>query len=60
MPVGSTLVVYPIAEVVPIAKQCGARVVILNAEETGFDDLADVVVRAQIAEALPRIVDYDG
>jgi NAD-dependent deacetylase len=56
--VGSTLVVYPIAEVVPIAKQCGASVVILNAEETGFDDIADVVVRAQIAEALPRIVDY--
>ena len=56
--VGSTLVVYPIAEVVPIAKQCGANVVILNAEDTGFDDLADVVVRARIADALPRIVDY--
>ena len=54
--VGSTLVVYPIAEVVPIAKQCGANVVILNAEDTGFDDLADVVVRARIADVLPRIV----
>jgi len=56
--VGSTLVVYPIAEVVPIAKERGARVVILNADETGFDGIADVVVRAQIGEALPRIVDY--
>ena len=31
--------------------------VILNAEDTGFDDLADVVVPGAIADALPRIVD---
>jgi NAD-dependent deacetylase len=53
--VGSTLVVYPVAEVVPIARRHGARLVIVNAEPTAFDDLADVVVRADIGEALPLI-----
>lgn len=53
--VGSTLLVYPVAEVVPVARRHGARLVIVNGEPTAFDDLADVVVRADIAEALPLI-----
>jgi NAD-dependent deacetylase len=54
--VGTTLAVYPIAGVVPIAKRSGARVVILNAEPTEMDQLADVVLRGSISEVLPRIV----
>jgi NAD-dependent deacetylase len=54
--VGTTLGVYPIAGIVPLAASHGARVVILNAEETAFDDLADVVVRARIGDVLPRMV----
>jgi NAD-dependent deacetylase len=57
--VGSTLAVYPAAAVVPAAKQAGAAVVIVNAEPTEMDHLADVVVRAGIAEVLPRIVGAD-
>ncbi len=54
--VGSTLSVYPVCDVVPLAKSRGAAVVILNAEPTQFDDLADVVLRESISDALPRIV----
>ena len=54
--VGSTLTVYPIANVVPIAHQAGAQVVIVNAEPTPFDGLAAAVVPASISEALPLIV----
>ncbi len=54
--VGTSLAVYPIAAVVPVAHRTGARVVIVNAEPTQFDDLADVVVRTPIGEALPAIV----
>ncbi|WP_419846509.1 SIR2 family NAD-dependent protein deacylase [Candidatus Poriferisocius sp.] len=54
--VGSTLTVYPIANVVPIAHQAGAAVVIVNAEPTPFDGLAAAVVPASISEALPLIV----
>jgi NAD-dependent deacetylase len=54
--VGSTLSVYPIAGVVPIAKQAGARVVIVNAGPTAMDDIADAVLRGSIGEILPVIV----
>ena len=57
--VGTTLGVYPIAAVVPIAAECGARVVIVNAERTEMDALADVIVRGSISDVLPRILRSD-
>src|SRR5438067_4516463 len=54
--VGSTLGVYPVAGVVPIAKRNGARVVILNAEPTPYDPIADAVLQGSISEILPAIV----
>jgi NAD-dependent deacetylase len=54
--IGSTLGVYPIAGVVPVAKQSGARVVILNGDPTQMDDIADEVIRGPIGEFLPLIV----
>jgi NAD-dependent protein deacetylase/lipoamidase len=53
--IGSSLQVYPIAAVVPEAKQRGARVVIVNAEPTPFDDLADAVFSEAIGAILPAI-----
>ncbi|MFZ2648979.1 MAG: Sir2 family NAD-dependent protein deacetylase, partial [Burkholderiaceae bacterium] len=53
--VGSTLQVYPVAGVVPLAKDSGARVVIMNDQPTPFDDLADAVLRGPIGELLPAI-----
>jgi NAD-dependent deacetylase len=54
--VGSTLAVYPVADVVPVARMSGARIVILNGSETAMDHLADVVLRGSISELLPRLV----
>jgi len=54
--VGSTLSVYPVAGVVPVAKEGGARVVIVNAEPTAMDNMADAVLRGSISEILPQIV----
>lgn len=54
--VGTTLAVYPIADVVPVAVASGASVVIVNGEPTAMDDLADVVVRGSISEVLPAVV----
>jgi NAD-dependent deacetylase len=54
--VGSTLQVYPVAGVVPLAKQAGARVVIVNDEPTPFDGIADAVLREPIGRALPALV----
>jgi NAD-dependent deacetylase len=53
--VGTSLQVYPVAGAVPLAKSAGARVVIINAEPTPFDDLADAVLRDPIGRVLPAI-----
>jgi NAD-dependent protein deacetylase/lipoamidase len=52
---GTTLQVYPVAGLVPAAKQAGAKIVILNAQPTPFDDIADAVIREPLSEVLPRI-----
>ncbi|MBM3342800.1 MAG: NAD-dependent deacetylase [Betaproteobacteria bacterium] len=51
--IGSTLQVYPVAGAVPLAKRAGAKLVILNAQATQFDGIADVVLNTSIGEALP-------
>jgi NAD-dependent deacetylase len=53
--VGSTLQVYPVAGAVPAAKAAGAKVVIVNAQPTAMDDLADAVFNDPISEVLPRL-----
>jgi len=53
--VGTSLQVYPVASAVPLAKAAGARVVIVNAESTPFDELADAVLRQPIGEILPAL-----
>jgi NAD-dependent deacetylase len=54
--VGSTLAVYPVAEMVPLARMAGAQIVIVNAQETAMDDLADAVIRGSIGDVLPQLV----
>ena len=54
--VGSTLAVYPVAGVVPLARQSGARIAIVNGAPTEMDDLAHAVLRGSISEILPRLV----
>lgn len=53
--IGSTLAVFPVARVVPIAKGAGARIVIVNGNPTEMDYLADVVVHGSISDVLPAI-----
>lgn len=53
--IGSTLQVYPVAGAVPLAKRAGARVVILNADPTPLDDIADALLRGSISAVLPTI-----
>ena len=53
--IGTSLQVYPIAGAVPVAKAAGARIVIINAEPTPFDDIADAVFNESISKVLPQI-----
>jgi NAD-dependent deacetylase len=54
--IGTSLAVFPAAGLPEIALRNGARLVILNAEETPFDPVADVVVRDRLGETLPALV----
>ena len=51
--VGTSLQVQPAAALAGIAADHGARLIIVNAEPTPYDDLADEVIREPIGTALP-------
>jgi NAD-dependent deacetylase len=55
--VGTTLSVYPVAGVVPLAKRARARIVIINGGETEMDALADALLRGSIGALLNRLVE---
>jgi NAD-dependent deacetylase len=53
---GSSLVVYPAAGFPELAKRNGARLVIINRDPTGLDDIADLVLNRAIGETLGAAV----
>jgi NAD-dependent deacetylase len=57
--VGSSLVVWPAAGFPLMAKRHGAVLVIINREATEFDDVADLVVRNDIGDALGPFIAPD-
>ena len=52
---GSSLVVYPAAQLPEIAKRHGAKLVIINRDETPFDAIADLVINAPLGEVMEGI-----
>lgn len=54
--IGTSLGVYPAAGLPMIALRTGAKLVILNAQETPFDEHAEVIIREPLGTVLPAIV----
>ncbi len=54
--VGSSLTVYPAAGFPALAKENKAGLVIINREPTGLDNLADLVIHAEIGPTLDAAV----
>ena len=54
--IGSSLVVWPAAGFPMMAKEAGARLVIINREATEFDAIADLVVRQDIGTVLAPLI----
>ncbi|MET9921467.1 NAD-dependent deacetylase [Streptomyces sp. NPDC059605] len=54
--VGTTLQVQPAASLAGIAVDHGARLIVVNAEPTPYDELAEEVVREPIGTALPALL----
>ncbi len=57
--IGSSLVVYPAAGFPIIAKQNGARLVILNREETELDEIADLVLNTEAGPTLSSLLPHN-
>jgi NAD-dependent deacetylase len=57
MVAGSSLVVYPAAQMPVIAKRNGAKLVIVNLTGTPHDSYADVIINEKTGTTLARIAD---
>jgi NAD-dependent deacetylase len=55
--VGTSLTVYPVAHLPEEALAAGARLVIVNAQPTPYDEVASAVFSERIGDVLPRLVD---
>jgi NAD-dependent deacetylase len=56
MAIGTSALVYPAAGLVQVARQSGARVVIVNPDPTPADELANWILRGPAGEILPRLL----
>jgi NAD-dependent deacetylase len=54
--IGSSLVVYPAADIPVVAARAGAKLIVVNAEATPLDRVAKVVLRGRSGEILPELV----
>jgi NAD-dependent deacetylase len=54
--VGSSLVVHPAASMPVVAKRAGAKLVIINRDETPLDNLADMVVHGEAGKMTEAIL----
>jgi NAD-dependent deacetylase len=55
--IGSSLTVRPAAGLCDVAVDAGARLVVINAEPTPYDELASAVLREPIGEILPALLE---
>jgi NAD-dependent deacetylase len=53
--VGTSLAVFPAADLPVLAKETSAKLVIINNESTTLDHLADLVINRDISEVLSEI-----
>ncbi|MCF7811200.1 NAD-dependent protein deacylase [bacterium] len=57
--IGSSLVVYPAANLPYEAKLSGARLVIINIDATPLDSVADLAIHSSAGEVFPQAVGYE-
>ncbi len=55
---GTGLEVYPVGGLSELARERGARIIIVNYAATWADGLAEIAIPADLADVLPQIVRY--
>ncbi len=56
--IGTSLSIYPAAFLPQLAKNSGAKIILVNLEGINRDNVADVVLRGSSSEILPQIVEF--
>lgn len=56
--IGTSLTVYPAAFLPQLAKNAGAKIILINLEGSNKDDVADIVLRGRATDILPMITDF--
>lgn len=56
--IGTSLTVYPAAYLPQLAKNAGAKIILINIEGSNKDEVADIVLRGRARDILPAIADY--
>ncbi len=55
--IGTSASVYPAAGLIALARECGARIVVVDPNPNAASDVADVFVQAAAAEIVPVLLD---
>ncbi|MHA2024530.1 MAG: NAD-dependent protein deacylase [Candidatus Thorarchaeota archaeon] len=55
--IGSSLTIYPAAFLPQLAKNAGAKIVLVNLEGANRDNVADIVIRGRATEIIPKLVE---
>jgi len=55
--IGSSLVVHPAAYMPVVAHKGGAKLVIINRDETACDDIADILIKAQAGPTMASVME---
>jgi NAD-dependent deacetylase len=54
--IGTSLTIYPAAYLPQIAKNAGAKIILVNLEGSNRDSVADIVLKGRATEVIPEIV----
>ncbi|TFG30981.1 NAD-dependent deacylase [Candidatus Thorarchaeota archaeon] len=56
--IGTSLTIYPAAFLPQLAKNAGAKIILINLEGINKDNVGDIVLRGRATEILPLITDF--
>jgi NAD-dependent deacetylase len=56
--IGTSLSIYPAAYLPQLAKNEGAKIILINLEGINRNDVADIVIRGRATEIIPKLVEY--
>jgi NAD-dependent deacetylase len=54
--IGSSLTIYPAAFLPQLAKNSGAKIILVNLEGTNRDNVADIVIKGRATEVIPKLI----